>query len=253
MHSYRPWGPRGEVHPLITGKLDRIDTSQRNDRKRPFGNPHRTGTICVAGKPKFRTTMKTGKAIKQDPRSAPDKAPAEAPEVMSKPMPEYPMNKSELVYPGEHQPFTATDARNTPAGGPHHPGVPAHPEAPPTEQPQNKTHLMLKETPELIEVLTACAAACERSVSACEHDAAGSATCSSTSRACADMCNLLLGYLRTAKDPAIAMMAKDLAPVCARTCEACALECSKHSDKTLCAACEQACRACAAQCRSFAL
>lgn len=198
--------------------------------------------------------MNPGKAIKKDPRSAPDKAPAVAPDVMSKKMPEFTMNKGELVYPGEGGAFTAMDARNTPAGGPHHPGVPAKQEVPPTEQPQNKFHLMPTGAKELIEVLTKCATACERSASTCQHgkDTVGTATCMSTSRACADMCNLLISYLKEADRSEIAMMAKDLAPVCARTCEACALECSKHSDMDLCAECEQACRTAAAQCRIFA-
>lgn len=198
--------------------------------------------------------MNPGKAIKQDPRSAPDKAPAVAPDVMSKNTPEFTMNKSELVYPGEGGAFTAMDARNTPAGGPHHPGVPAKQEIPPTEQPQNKFHLMPTGSKELLGILTQCAEACERAASTCQHgtDAVGTAACMSTSRACADMCNLLIRYLMEADKPAIALMAKDLAPVCARACEACALECSKHSDMTLCAECEQVCRAAAAQCRTFA-
>ena len=198
--------------------------------------------------------MNPGKLIKQDPRSAPDIAPSVAPDVMSKPTPQYGMNKSELVYPGEGGPFTATDARNTPAGGPHHVGAQPHPASPQTEVPQNRTHLMPVDTKALIDVLTNCATACERSLSGCQHtgDSVGTGTCISTSRACMDMCNLLIGYLNSSDEPAIAMMAKDLAPVCARTCEACALECSKHSDMHACAACEQACKACAAQCRVFA-
>ena len=210
--------------------------------------------IYVARTVKLLITMNSGKAIKQDPRSAPDKAPAVAPEAMIKNTPEFPMNKSELVYPGEGGAFSAMDARNTPAGGPHHTNVPVASKAPPTEQPQNKVHLMPTGAKELIEVLTNCAAACERSATTCQHgnEAMGTATCMSTSRACADMCKLLISYLNGADQPAIAMMAKDLAPVCARTCEACALECSKHSDMTLCAECEQICRAAATQCRTFA-
>lgn len=210
--------------------------------------------IYVARPVKHFITMNPGKAIKQDPRSAPDKAPAVAPEAMSKNTPEFSMNKSELVYPGEGGAFSTMDARNTPAGGPHHTNVPVASKAPPTEQPQNKVHLMPTGAKELIEVLTNCAAACERSATTCQHgnEAMGTATCMSTSRACADICNLLISYLKGSDQPAIALMAKDLAPVCARTCEACALECSKHSDMTLCAECEQICRAAATQCRTFA-
>ena len=37
--------------------------------------------------------MNTGKAIKQDPRSAPDKAPSVAPDTTEKPMPEFNLEK----------------------------------------------------------------------------------------------------------------------------------------------------------------
>ena len=213
-----------------------------------------SGMIYASSLDQTRITMNPGKAIKQDPRSAPDKAPAEAPDAMSKSMPEYPMDANELVYPGEGVPFAASDPRNSATGGPHHPGTPAHPEAPTTEVPRNKIHLVPTKTRELMEMLTNCVAACEHSVVGSQdgHGSHGMSACISTCRACADMCKLLISYLNAVDRAAIAMMAKDLAPVCARTCEACALECSKHPDVASCVACELACRACAEECRSFA-
>ena len=196
-----------------------------------------------------RITMNTGKEIKQDPRSAPDKAPAEAPDVMSKNMPEYPLDKNELQYPGEAKPFSEGD----PHDGPHHTGTPAHPLEPPTEVPRIKTHLLPTELHALEAVLAKCITACEQCVKGCAEDGSEKLHgCMINASGCGEICTVLLNTLPRVDFPDAAVLAKDLAPACARACEACAKECNKHPAMAHCTACAQACRDCAAECRQFA-
>lgn len=198
--------------------------------------------------------MNTGKAIKKDPRSAPNKAPAAVPEVVDKEMPEFPMEKKELVYPGEGAPFPVIDGRLGPTGGPHHPGAPAHPASPPTEVPRNKIHLMPIASKALLEALTDCATACERCIagSAQANEPHRFSGCITIGRACADICILLHSYVVESHHPELAALSKDLALTCGRVCETCAMECGKHPNMPQFATCELACRKCAAECRNYA-
>lgn len=198
--------------------------------------------------------MNTGKAIKQDPRSAPDKAPSVAPDTTEKPMPEFNLEKKELVYPGDGAPFPVADGRLGRTGGPHHPGTPAHPASPPTEVPRNKLHLMPIESKVLLEALTRCATACERCIAGSKQANEPHRFSSSIAlgRASVDICILLHSYLVESHHPEIAALSKDLALTCARVCETCAMECGKHPNMQDCVACELACRNCAEECRSYA-
>ncbi|MBS1570467.1 MAG: hypothetical protein JST45_13650 [Bacteroidetes bacterium] len=178
----------------------------------------------------------------------------DAPWITDKEMPPYGMGRAELVYPGEGSPFTSISAENGPTGGPHQPGTPPHPAAPPTEVPQNKVHPGAAATVALLQSLTACATACERCIEGCRsmNEQHRYADCNAAARACADICILLHSYISAADRTCITLIALDLAPVCARVCETCALECSKHPGMETCTTCEQACRACATDCRTFA-
>ncbi len=169
-------------------------------------------------------------------------------------MPEFTMEKKELVYPGGSSPFSVEGGNKGPAGGPHQPGVPSHPASPPTEQPRNKIHLSAVESQPLLDILDHCIAACEHSITDCDHahEPHKLADCIATSRACADICKLLQSYVRAAGQGNMSRLAVDLAMVCARVCEASALECSKHTHLPHFAACESACREAAQECRTFA-
>src|SRR5690606_16855148 len=113
--------------------------------------------------------MTTGKSTDQVSRSAPDKARAVPLDTSEKPMPEFPMEKKELVYPGEGSPFPTASPSESSSGGPHQPGVPAHPAVPPTELPRNKIHLSAVESKPLLDILSHCIAACERCITGCEQ------------------------------------------------------------------------------------
>ncbi|MGB3525332.1 MAG: hypothetical protein WBB32_05130 [Flavobacteriales bacterium] len=169
-------------------------------------------------------------------------------------MPEFPIEKKELVYPGEGSPFPTASPSESSSGGPHQPGVPAHPAVPPTELPRNKIHLSAVESKPLLDILSHCIAACERCITGCEQalEPHKYADCIATSRACVDICKLLQSYVTAAEKADLAMLAVDLAMVTARVCEACALQCSKHPNMEHCVACERACREAAKECRSFA-
>lgn len=172
-----------------------------------------------------------------------------APQATEKEMPEYPMEPKELVYPGEGSPFRATDPKGTQPERPV-----SHPAYPPTEQPQRKMPGSATMAAGLLKTLTDCITACER----CNAEgrtmlhAHNSAETMATSQACADICVLLHSYVSGMHQDGLFGMALDLAPVCARVCEACALACSKLPEMAACVTCEQACRDCAQQCRSFA-
>lgn len=177
------------------------------------------------------------------------KAGRKAPQATEKEMPEYSMEPRELVYPGEGSPFRATDPR----GG--HPNRPvSHPAYPPTEQPQRKVLASATLATGLLKALADCITACERCGEECRTMPAsqnGMDTIA-TSKACADICVLLHSYVSGMHQDGLLDMAMDLAPVCARVCDTCALACSKHPDMAACAVCMETCRSCAGQCRSFA-
>ncbi len=192
--------------------------------------------------------MHPGKRSSLDPRVAPGKAPANAPDTSDKPMPEYTMNKSELVYPGEGEPFSS----KAPAGTPRR-QLP-HSATPQTGTPRNKIHLAPIALTTWMEELEHCIAACERSAdpTLLGGNALKPGLCVTMSRACADICTLLHCYLKKAEVEEVAHLAIDLAPVCARACEACALVCGQHPDVEPCTSSAKACRSCAAECRQAA-
>ena len=86
------------------------------------------------------------------------KAPEIAPDAMEKPMPEYPLDRNELVYPGEGDPFTSkappSEASRRPV---------THSAAPQTGVPRDKIHLGPIGMKTWMEDLERCIAACERS------------------------------------------------------------------------------------------
>lgn len=174
--------------------------------------------------------------------------------VTEKQLPPYGMDIHELVYPGEGSPFPITSPENSRLGGAHHAGTPAHPAAPQTEVPMKKIQPGAATTAALLKALTVCATACERCIAACQSmkEPHRFTDCIATGKACADVCILLHSLASTLGRSSIAFMAMDLAPVCARACETCALECSKHPSMEACITCEQACRASAGACRKFA-
>lgn len=174
--------------------------------------------------------------------------------ITEKEMPQYGMNASELVYPGEGSPFAKGSAGKGFTGSPDHAGTSVHPATPRTEVPRNKVHPGAAATAAILQALTGCATACERCISSCQSmkESHHVADCMATAKACSDICILLHSYVSTMDRDSIVLMALDLSPVCARVCEACALECSKHPNMEACVACEMACRTCATSCRAFA-
>lgn len=198
--------------------------------------------------------MNTGKTIKLDPRSAPDKAPAIAPSTTEKQMPEYPMDRHELVYPGAGSPFPVSAPEASTAGAAHRTGTPAHPAAPPTEVPRNRHRHTAVERRPLLAALQHAAAACELALAACRQaqEPGKYAECMAACRACLGIFALQAAFLEASADAGTAMLANDLSPVCARACEACAMACGKHPEPAACMACAKACRAAAEACRSFA-
>jgi|GEM_PF-2504840 len=198
--------------------------------------------------------MNIGKTIKLDPRSAPDKAPDVAPAITEKQMPEYPMDKNELIYPGQGSPFPVSDPKSVADAVPHGTAPPPARKEPPTEVPRNKMHLSAMESMPLLEVLRDCMGSCEACIRACEQtmDPHKLSACLVTCRAAADICRLLESYVTSLGKANLSALTTDLAMVCARVCEACAVECGKHPQLPHCVACEKSCRAAAEACRSFA-
>lgn len=99
-----------------------------------------------------------------------------------------------------------------------------------------------------IAACTACWAACEVCADACtsEPDSAALARCIRLDRECAQACHTAaLAMLRGGEFVA------ETCALCARLCEACAIECERHGHDH-CAACALACRDCAQECRRMA-
>ncbi len=163
------------------------------------------------------------------------------------------LDGNELVYPGEGSPFAFSPVGGGPTAGPYHTGPPAHPAEPWTEVPRFKVHPGTALTSALLQSLTECATACERCIAACKGvtEPHRLAETIAVAKACSDTCVLLHSFASSGNCAMILHMAMDLSPVCARICEACALECSKQSAMPDCVVCETACRTCAENCRFF--
>ena len=85
---------------------------------------------------------------------------------------------------------------------------------------------------------------------ACMAEAMDMAQCVRSCSDCADVCEATarLGLRRTGSNETVL---KDMLELCARVCDACAVECEKH-DHEHCKLCAQICRECAEDCRRAA-
>lgn len=99
-----------------------------------------------------------------------------------------------------------------------------------------------------IDILYACAKACDECAAAClsEEDVKMMARCIQLDIDCADLCRTSAGFL--ARESAYY---NEVLLSCATVCEACADECEQHS-AAHCKRCAQECRKCADACKSVA-
>lgn len=99
-----------------------------------------------------------------------------------------------------------------------------------------------------IDAAVECALACRRCAAACleEKNIDMLRECIRLDRDCAWICDLTTSYLLG--NSAFEAQACQL---CAEICDACAMECGKHSDMQHCVECAQACRECADACRTL--
>ncbi|CAM3298124.1 four-helix bundle copper-binding protein [Aequorivita lipolytica] len=99
----------------------------------------------------------------------------------------------------------------------------------------------------LIQALGNCINHCNYCADACldEENVKMMVNCIRTDRVCAEVCSTLNQLLATGfKD------VEDLVRYCARICDTCATECSKHEAKH-CKECAEACKKCAEECRVY--
>jgi hypothetical protein len=107
-------------------------------------------------------------------------------------------------------------------------------------------------TPELIAEAVrasyACAAACDECANAClrEGDVARMVNCVRLCLQSADLCRTTAAQL--ARHGSVA---RELAVLCAKACEACGAECDRHEDEH-CERCAVECHRCAMECRRVA-
>lgn len=96
-----------------------------------------------------------------------------------------------------------------------------------------------------------CAKMCLSCADACAAEPMDMKQCIRTCLDCADICEATasVGLRRTGSNEQVL---RELLELCARTCDACAVECEKH-DHEHCKLCAQMCRECAADCRHAAL
>lgn len=88
----------------------------------------------------------------------------------------------------------------------------------------------------------ACLLACEKCSTDCINE--GRKLCALLCRDCADICALCARF-----EARNSNYHKDICALCAKTCKACAEECSKHAAHHVsCKECEEACNKCAAVC-----
>lgn len=98
-----------------------------------------------------------------------------------------------------------------------------------------------------IEACDTCAAACDRCVSAClsEPRVQSMAKCIRLNADCASLCRLTSAALARQSH-----FAPEFCVLCARICDECADECSRHAPEH-CGTCSDACRRCAEACRAI--
>lgn len=170
--------------------------------------------------------MHTGKAATQDPRMAPGKAPDPAVDSTHKPMPEYPLDAAELVYPGEGDVLV------------HDPPDP----------------FAVAEHPLRVACMDACALGAEacRRVLEAVPDAGATARVHALCQACADICTVTHDLLARAWSEGTLPFAQAVCALCARTCRACAGACAAHPEVGVCGPGADAALACAEACEAVA-
>jgi hypothetical protein len=109
----------------------------------------------------------------------------------------------------------------------------------------------LERNRQLLNLLNNCIAECNHCASACleEEDVKMLTKCIKLDLDCAEICNLVVGYLARGSQHAEHLMGE-----CAEICRACAEECEKHAAHGMehCRTCAEACRKCAEECMQMA-
>lgn len=153
------------------------------------------------------------------------KAPEHAVDSTRKPMPEFPLDPVELIYPGEGDVLV------------HDPDDP----------------FQVAKSPLLLDCMETCAMA----VDACERVVAGAAGSTATRlvalcRATIDIAKLMHGTAERATTGELLEFAKGTAALCARSCHASGEECRLHPEVPACGPCAGAVQACAVACEALA-
>ena len=96
-----------------------------------------------------------------------------------------------------------------------------------------------------------CAKMCMSCADACAAEEMDMTQCIRTCSDCSDVCEAMsrIGARRTGSNEQVL---REMLELCARVCDACAVECEKH-DHAHCKLCAQICRECAEDCRNAAL
>lgn len=157
---------------------------------------------------------------------APGKAPDTAVDSTHKPMPEYPLDPAELIYPGQGD-------------------VVVH------DPPDPFTVDMPEERRAAMDACAIAATAADRCAAECEQRG-DRRECARLSRVCAAACRLLHDLLAHASPDAMPALAQGFSPVCARICRTCAELCEAHAEVPSCAPCAEAVNACAEACDALA-
>ncbi|HEX7208319.1 MAG TPA: four-helix bundle copper-binding protein [Nitrososphaeraceae archaeon] len=99
-----------------------------------------------------------------------------------------------------------------------------------------------------IDVCNTCAEACEYCATCDlrEEDVKMMASCVQINRDCANICWTASQFMSRDSKYAI-----QLCSLCADICDACAIECEKHTTMDHCQRCAQICRKCAEECRKM--
>lgn len=97
----------------------------------------------------------------------------------------------------------------------------------------------------LLNALNECAIECSHCASDCleVEDAKSLAKCIKLNLDCAEICRLAISFIARGSEHADHILKE-----CADICEACAMECEKHTHLAHCKKCAEACRKCAKEC-----
>jgi len=101
-----------------------------------------------------------------------------------------------------------------------------------------------------IDACVACAVECNHCATEClhENDIKTLANCIQLDRECAAICFAAANLMSIGGEHAAHLLEE-----CAEICDACAVECDKHSNLVHCKKCAEACRKCAKECRAMSL